>query len=498
VVVAVSDAQVRKLMREMDKDGHIGVAAHKANMDRKTARKYLREGKLPSELKQPRSWRTRPDPFEEDWPAVEAMLRDAPELEGKALFEHLSEVLRPGHYEEGQLRTFQRRVQQWRALHGPDKEVMFPQEHQPGVLSQTDFTCCNELLVTIGGEPFPHLLCHVVLVYSNWEWATVCRSESMAAMRRGVQAAFFRLGRVTVRHQTDNSTAATHDLRTGKRGFNEEYEALMKHLGMTPCTIGVGKSNQNGDVESSHNALKRRLAQHLLLRCSRDFESVAAYETFLEGVLVRANERRQSRLASELAVMRALEVERLPEFVELRVPVTSWSTIRVKHNAYSVPSRLIGETVSVRLYEDRLEVYYAEKLQMTVGRLLGRMGHRVSYRHIIWSLVRKPGAFAQYRYREDLFPSVTFRRAYDALREQKSERAADVEYLRILHLAASTLESEVEAALDCLLQDGQVPEAQAVKDLIGHDQPRVPRLAESAVDLGEYDLLLKGAGEVAR
>ncbi|MEZ4266226.1 MAG: hypothetical protein R3F39_07595 [Myxococcota bacterium] len=191
-------------MEEFGKCGKIGVAAVRAGMHRDTATKYLRERKLPSELKTPRDWRTRANPFEADWPQVEVLLRDAPELEAKALFLWLSEQARPGHYQEGQVRSFQRLVKRWRATEGPPKEVFFAQEHRPGEALQTDFTCGNELGVTIGGVPFPHLMCHVVLPYSNWEWSTVCRSESMAALRRGCQAAVFKLGKRPTWHQTDN------------------------------------------------------------------------------------------------------------------------------------------------------------------------------------------------------------------------------------------------------------------------------------------------------
>lgn len=203
--MTVSDAQVRRLMEEHAKSGKVGLAAMKARMDRKTARKYLGEAKLPSELKRPRKWRTRADPFVEDWPALEARLVDAPELEAKTLFEHLL-AEHPERYEPGQLRTLQRRIQEWRAKKGPEREIFFAQEHRPGEAMQTDFTHCEELSVTFAGEPFPHLLCHPVLPYSNWEWATVCHSESLMALRRGVQAALFKLGRVPEWHQTDNST----------------------------------------------------------------------------------------------------------------------------------------------------------------------------------------------------------------------------------------------------------------------------------------------------
>ncbi|MEM8713068.1 MAG: IS21 family transposase [Planctomycetota bacterium] len=487
----VTDQQVRKLMRERKKGATIEVAAAKAGMSRKTASKYLASGQLPSTNRKPRRWRTRVDPFEADWPEMVAMLEEAPELEAKALFEYLVEKT-GARYQPGQLRTVQRKVRRWRALHGPDKEVFFPQRHRPGEAAQTDFTHANELHVTLAGERFDHLLCVVTLPYSKWTWATVCRSESMAALRRGLQEALFRLGSRPTWHQTDNSTAATHNLGAGKRAFNDDYVKLMNHLDLKPRTIAKGQSHQNGSVEARNGALKRRLEQHLLLRGSRDFASMATYEAWIGSVLDKANATRTVRVTEETSVMAPLVVNRMPEWTEVRPKVTSWSTIRVQHNAYSVPARLIGEEVRVRIFDDRLEVYFAEELQCTPERLHGRFGHRIDYRHVIWWLVRKPAAFARYRYREDLFPAVVFRRTYDALCEHRSARDADLAYLRVLHLAASTLQSDVEVALDVLLDAGQVPDPEVVKSLVeGPRASEVPELAEPEPDLEDYDDLLE-------
>lgn len=480
-------------MEELNKHGKLGLAAMRAGVDRKTAAKYRDEGKLPSELKAPRHWRTREDPFDEVWPVIESKLIDAPEFEAKTLFEWLVAEAPAGTYEPGQLRTLQRRVRDWRATAGPEKEVFFAQHHKPGEAMQTDFTWGTELEITIAGVAFPHMLCHPVLPYSNWEWATVCQSESMAAIRRGVQAALFQLGRVPEWSQTDNSTAATHDLSDGKRGFNDDYRAFVEHFDMKPRTIEVGKSNQNGDVEALNGALKRRLVQHLLLRGSRDFESVEAYETWVQTVVRGANGLRLTRIAEELAVMRPLVVERLKEHTEEDVLVTSWSTIRVKNNTYSVPSRLIGESVRVHLYDDKLDVRYGGKSQLMVERLHGRNGRTINYRHIIWSLVQKPWAFAQYHYREELFPSLVFRKAYDALLAKcVNTRAADIEYLRVLHLAASTMESEVEVVLERLLAEGALSNSAQVKAAVSPTRPEVPSLETPVVDLHEYDALLGG------
>jgi hypothetical protein len=477
-------------MEEFRDRGKIGEAALRAGMDRKTARKYLACGKLPSELKEPRTWRTREDPFAEDWPGVREMLEAAPELEAVTVFDHL-QAAAPGRYQDGQLRTLQRKIKCWQAEEGPPKELFFPQVHRPGEAMQTDFTSGNELEVTIGGEPFPHMICHPVLPYSNWEWVTVCRSESLAALRRGVQGAIFEIGRVPSFHQTDNSTAATHDLRTGKRGFNEEYLQLMAHFGMTPRTTGIGEKEQNGDVESLNGAFKRRVRQYLKLRGSADFSSVEEYERWLQEVARRANRNRREKFEEELERMRPLAVRRLPEFSEVAVRVTEGSTIRVKSNVYSVPSRLKGEKVRVHVYEDRLEVYYGQKFQLSVERLRGSGGHRVNYRHVIHSLLRKPGAFERYRYREDLFPSLIFRQAYDRLSESIPPRRADLEYLRCLQLAAETMESEVEAALSLHLEGGRLPTAQAIEDIVRPKPPAIPELSMPGVDLRSYDALLE-------
>jgi hypothetical protein len=487
MVSRVTDAQVRKLMEEMTKHGNQERAAMKADMDRKTARVYIKEGKLPSEKRTERTWRTRKDPLgEDDWAWVEQFLQVTPEVEAKTLFEFLCE-LKPDRYNPGQLRTFQRRVKMWRAMHGPPREVYFPQQHRPGEAMQTDFTWANVLGVTIQGEALEHKMCHSVLPFSNWEDATVCVSESLMALRKGVQNALFKLGRVPVHHQTDNSTAATHELGDGERGFNKKYLSFMRHFGMEPRTIAVGESHQDGDVESLHNALKNRLKQHLLLRGSRDFESVEDYQRFIEMVLAKANALRTEKIREEMDAMRPLVVSRLPEYSESRVRVSKWSTVRVKFNTYSVPSRLIGEQVRVRIYDDQIEIHYGGQLQLSVDRLLGRGGHLIDYRHVIWSLVNKPGAFERYKYHEAMFPTLVFRRTYDELCASSSSRIANLDYLRILHLAASTMQSEVQAALELLMDTGQVPRFDAVLAMVAPEGPEIPQLDDLEVTLDDYD-----------
>lgn len=490
-------------MEEMTKHGRVGLAAMRAGMDRKTARKYVQSGQLPSESVTPRSWRTHEDAFLEHWPELETMLAESPALEAKTLFDLLLEKY-PGRYEEGQLRTLQRRVKAWRAEHGPDKDVVLAQLHRPGEAAQTDFTWTSELAVTIMGEAFVHMLCVFALPFSNWRWATVCLSESIAALRHGIQRALFQLGRVPEWHQTDNSTAATHRIPDGKsvtaagdgkRPFNEDYLAIMRHFGMKPRTTEIAAKEQNGDVEAANGALKRALNQALLVRGSRDFESRDAWQAFVDDVMRKANHRRGARVAADLTAMRELNVGKLPEFVEEDFRVSEWSTVRVKHCAYSVPSRLIGEWVKVRIFEDRIEVWYAGREQLSCERLRGRNLHRIDYRHVIWSLVRKPGGFARYVYREELFPSLAFRQAYDAIQTPHHGVKGDLEYLRILHLAASTMEADVETALSLLFADGRPVTASAVKALVAAKTTiDVPDLVPPTVDLGAYDALIAEVG----
>jgi hypothetical protein len=362
---------------------------------------------------------------------------------------------------------------------------------------QTDFTSTTELQVTICGAPLSqHQLCNSTLPYSNWRWATVCASESIAAIRQGVQRALFQLGRVPEWHQTDNSTAATHQVSSssasGERAFNSEYVSIMNHFGMKPRTTEVGAKEQNGDVEASNGALKRALEQMLLVRGSRDFASVEAWQSFVDDVNRKCNKAKSEKVTEDLAAMRELNVAKLPEYVELQVVVSSWSTVHVKHATYSVPSRLIGETVRVRLFESRVELWFAGVKQLDCERVRGQHPRRIDYRHVIWSLVRKPGGFRNYVFREEMFPSTTFRRAYDAIHApQHRGVAGDLEYLRILHVAATTMESEVEAALDLLLNEQQVISVDAVKALVaGKLQPRAPSMVPPTVDLRVYDSFL--------
>jgi hypothetical protein len=184
----VTDQQIRRLFKLLKTEETQEIAASKAGMDLKTARKYLKARRLPSEMKTARHWRTRPDEFAAVWPEISEQLRTNPALEAKTIFEAMKRQY-PERFADGQLRTLQRRIKTWRATEGPAQEVYFVQEHRPGEPCESDFTHLRELGITIVGEPFAHMLYHFVLTYSNWEAGTICQSESFASLSEGLQNA---------------------------------------------------------------------------------------------------------------------------------------------------------------------------------------------------------------------------------------------------------------------------------------------------------------------
>jgi len=469
----------------------LAIAASKAGMDEKTARKYRDTGQLPSQTKVEHTWRTRPDCFAEVWSESEQMLNTNDGLEAKTLFEYLQRQ-QPGHFCDGQLRTLQRRVKVWRALAGPSREVYFAQTHEPGQLCQSDFTHMSRLGVTIQRQPFDHMVYHFVLTYSNWETVRICFSESFQALTAGLQDALWELGGVPRVHQTDSLSAAVHKL-DHPEDFTRRYSGLLDHYGLEGRKTNPGSPHENGDIEQRHHRFIRALEQSLMLRGSCDFDSRDAYATFLRQVLDQLNAGRQEKLAQELATLRTLPARRLDDYTRLQVRVSHFSTIRVHDNTYSVHSRLKGEMVQVRVYADHLDVGYAQRHLERIPRLRGKGGHRIQYRHIIDQLVRKPGAFANYRYREDLFPTTHFRVAYDTLRTARTEAGASREYLGILELAARESEVRVEEILRHLIDTQQPMSADRVKDLLDTDA-QVPEPVTSVtiapVDLHIDDSLL--------
>lgn len=494
----LTDKQVRLLRKKLMQGKTQVAAAAAASMSERSARSW-KEGPLPSLTGRSRTWRTRPDPFAEVWAAEMVPLLERDEervLEARMLLFELEQKY-PGQYDERRLRTLQRRMRNWRALHGPEREVFFEQEHVPGREGAFDFTDATNLGVTICGELFEHLLFEFVLSFSGWTWTGLSYSETFEAMSEGLQGALWELGGCPEVARSDNLSAATHEIKlTGGRALTARYKALLDHYGMTSTRIQPGKSHENGVAERKHARTKSLLAQALLIRGGKDFGGVEEYQTFMRGVVAQSNRLREAKLLVERERLKGLPSSPLPFYTTFHPHVRRWSTVRVGSRIYSVPSRLVGHDVEVRQHAARVEVFYADELVESMPRIRGAKTARIDYRHVIWSLVKKPGAFARYRFREELFPTLVFRQAYDALREQLTERA-DVEYVRILHLAASTLESRVEQVLAGLLAAGEAFDYARVRALGAPALAAVPAVSISKPDLRQYDQMLTELGGVA-
>ena len=369
--------------------------------------------------------------------------------------------------------------------------MYFPQVHPPGREAQFDFTHCGELKVTIAGQSYPHLLFQLILSHSGWRYAEVAAGETFLALQQGLQNALWTLGGVPEVVRSDNTAAATHELRSSRgRALNDNYAALLDHYGLRSTRINPGQSHENGVAEHAHYRLKDAIDQALILRGSRDFDTVDDYASFVRQMVERRNRLVQGKLEQELLCLRSLPPAPVPEYVNYQSKVRKWCTIQVAGHSYSVPSRLIGKEVQIRLYADWAEVYYKGHLVERMERVRGEGEANVNYRHVIGSLVRKPGAFARYRFREQLFPTRHLRLTYDALREWRGERA-DVEYVRILHLAATTMEATVDSALSLLLEAGESFDYAEVRDLAEPKVPEAPVLVWSGKpDLKIYDRLL--------
>lgn len=482
----VTNRQVRILMKLIQKEMTIGLAAAKAGMDEKTAWKYRKLGNLPSEVKKNHTWQTRNDPFEPVWDNIKEKLEINPGLEAKTLFED-SQRHYPGRFSDGQLRTLQRKVKRWRAEEGPGKEVYFDQIHRPGQLCESDFSHMNSLEVTIQGQPFNHLIYHFVLTYSNWETGSICFSESFETLSQGLQDALWELGGVPLIHRTDRLTAASQKAGHPDE-FTRSYQALLDHYSLKGQRIQAGKANENGDIEQRHYRYKKAIDQSLMLRGSRDFESRQDYKAFLKKIFSQLNCGRMERFQKELRELKPLPLRRLESCRRFPVRVRPSSTIRIYNNVYSVHSRLIGEKIEARLCPDHLEIWYGQKCTDKMPRLRGDGKHYINYRHIIDWLVRKPGAFENYRYRDELFPTSRFRMAYDYLKQHNALKASH-EYLEILYMAARENESLVDDALRYLIDHGQAISKDLVETFIRSGQKVKNQLDIEipGLDLSVYD-----------
>jgi len=450
--VAVKNIQVKRMMKE-SQQGPLYKAALIAGMSEKTARKYRKLKVYTSErAQQKRTYSTRPNPFVEHWNEIVLMLEKSPELQAQTIFNYLIEQY-PKHYKVGQLRSLQRHLKVWRAENGKNKLVIFRQNLVPGRQSQSDWTHMKELNITINGAKFPHLLFHFMLPYSGFETVMVCYTESFETLTKGFEEGVFELGGAALEHRTDNLTAATQSMGSS-RVFTKRWVEFLNHYQVQPSRNNPGVSHENGSVEKSHDLFKNAVDQHLMLRQSRDFKTIEEYRHFLDKIKDKRNFYRREKITIELGCLQPLPEKKFNEVTVLRVRVTPLSTIQVLGVTYSVPSRLIGYPLKAMVYMEKIDLIYGQKTVLTLPRL--EFGALINYRHIIDSLIRKPGAFNSYQYKESLYPNLTFRKAYDALKES-GLASCDKKYLDILHMAKLYGEEDVTAAIELLSEKNQLP-----------------------------------------
>ena len=471
------------------------VAAAKASISIATAYRLQKGSRLPPQNKAPRE-RRRPDPLADMFAAeILPMLQAAPGIRAIAIFEEMTR--RHPELGGGIRRTLERRIRSWRAVHGEEQEVMFRQVHEPGRMGLSDFTDMGKAGITIAGQPLDHRLYHFRLAYSGFEHAhVVLGGESFVALAEGLQNALWLLGGVPVEHRSDSLSAAFRNLdKDARADLTHRYEELCRHYGMRATRNNAGVAHENGSIEGSHGHLKRAINDALLMRGSSDFDDLAAYRCFVDEIVSRCNARNCKRIDSERAELLELPVRRTSDYEEVTVRVTSSGGFTLRKVFYTVPSRLIGHRLRVRLFDDRLDVFIGGTLVVTLPRgrapASGKHDHVVNYRHVIHSLRRKPMALLNLVYRDQLFPRQAYRRAFDMLIERLPERQACRAMVDLLAMAHERgCESELADQLDACLEAGRLPDIADLRERFAPDPARLPNVVVRLASLNAYEALL--------
>jgi transcriptional regulator with XRE-family HTH domain len=466
-------------------------AAAKAGISVRSGRR-IEQSTTTTQAKSDRQWRTREDPLEAVWDSELLPLLEAePELTGITLLEYLEEQY-PALYDQRVLRTLQRRVKQWKALHGPDKDVTFRQQAEPGRQGFSDFTHPDSL-ITIKQEPFKHLLYQFRLAFSGWRSVTAVQGgESYSALATGIQRALNQAGGSPIEHRTDSLSAARNNRQNQ---WTDAYNDLCDHYNMTPTRNNLGQSHENGIVECAHGSLKRRISQQLKLRGSHDFDSVGNYQVFLDRVVEKLNRRSHSRFMEEKQALQSLPEHQAADYQTLHLKVTSSSTIEVKRVIYSVPSRLIGERVQVRLYHDKLTIYVGQHIALTLDRVYPSAGkdraRSVNYKHIIRSLASKPQAFRHSQLREDILPDDNYRQLWQLV-DQALDRHAACKWIVTVLWLAYEYDSEKSLGEELLAEalQGKFASIKSIQDQFFRPAIQVPELQAKQHSLQSYDELL--------
>lgn len=473
-------------------------AAAKAGVSVRSGRR-IEQGELQSQRGRPHDWRTRRDPLAEVWESeLVPMLERQPKLQAITLFEYLQDTY-PGRYSKSVMRTLQRRVQNWRVTAGPPKVVMFAIEHPPGEMGLSDFTHFKQEQITIAGKPFEHLLYHYRLAYSGWQYVQVVQGgESFVALSEGLQNALRACGGCPKEHRTDSLSAAYRNL--GLRtdiDMTQMYDRLCHHYNLRPSRNNRGIAHENGAIESPHGHFKNRLHQALLLRESFDFPSVAAYQQFIEQMIGRLNQGCQTRFEEEVPYLQPLPTYRYPDYEVLSVKVSTYSTIRVRRMSYSVPSRLVGCTLTLHLHHDRIVGFFGRQQVVELPRLYAPADnprqrlHCVNYRHVIDSLRLKPGAFLYWVWRQDLLPNDHYRQLWQQIEHQFDSYTAARLMCEALYIAAKQdKEHAVAQYLEAQLNTNTLSLVGLQQQFHLADVPSPPTLQTQQHDLTHYDQLL--------
>jgi len=470
------------------------VAAAKSGFSTATAYRIEADPRLPSQKKKPRG-RRRPDPLADIWDSdVVPMLEATPGLRAVAIFD---EVRRrhPG-ISPGIRRTLERRIRTWRALNGPEQEVIFRQSHEPGKLGMSDFTDMRSAGISIASAPLTHLLYHFRLVFSGFEHAhVILGGESFTALAEGLQNALWALGGAPEQHRSDSLSAAYRNLdKAAQDDLTRRYQALMRDYRMTPTRNNPGLAHENGSIESAHGHLKKAIEDALLLRGSRDFADLDAYRSFIDEIVGRHNAHRRNQIDLERTKLKALPKRRTTDFEDVHVNVTSSGGFILRKVFYTVPSRLIGHRLRVKLYDDRLECCLGSTHLITLRRERrrsdGKTAHVVDYRHVIHALRKKPMALLNLVYRDQLFPRQGYARAFDVLRERQGDKQACRIIVDLLALAHDhACERELAEAIEEDLDADRLPDPKALLKRFKPDAASVPEVKVELAPLSAYDEL---------
>lgn len=483
----ISKEKQRFIFLAMNNTNDKNLVAKVVGVHKNTVTKYIKSGKTLEEHRKKRNYATQEIAIKaEHWKYLKEKLEGSPELEATAAMDHLIEKY-PNAYTGKEIRTLQRKIKKWRLEEGKDKEVMFYQVYEPGERSQSDFIHMNYLEITINGVHYKHILYHFILAYSGWEDVTVCEGgESFENLCTGYEKALWRLMGITQKHRTDNLTAAVNVSKEG-RPYTEDWVKLNKYYGIEPTKNNPGKSNENGKVERSNGLFKRSLENQLMIRNSKEFKDKEEYVKFIDNIVKKRNQKRDVEVSEEKKMLRELPKTKWYSATKIPVRVHSDSTVRIESATYSVPSRTIGSTLSAYIYPDKIELFYGRKLIQKMSRIKKGTA-TINFLHVIDSLKRKPGAFEDYKYKENMYPTTAFRQSYDMLKNTYSEQSANKKYIELLYLAKIYSVQEVADALKLLIHKGKIPTQELVSALL-INEISIPDIYVIEPDLEGYDNL---------